>query len=126
MKGKFLTLSGLLIPLGGRGAGRATLTYITDTGRRDVISAEETVPFTIGDVQPGPIELLVTGDDGEGNECSSYSPMTVDKDVTTLRLACNPIHREQRADHGGYAFVATVYTACGSGWRAGSAPAGAG
>ena len=93
IKGKLLTLSGMLFPLGGMGSGSATLTLITDTGRRDVITASTAVPFSVSDVQPGPVEFVVKGDDGFGNECGSFQQQTFDKDVSTLRLACNPIRK---------------------------------
>jgi len=93
IKGRLLTLSGIFYPLGGNGSGGATLTMITDTGRREILSASEARPFSVTGVQPGAVEFLVKGDDGFGNECGGYSLVAVDKDVSTLRPSCNPLRR---------------------------------
>jgi hypothetical protein len=88
VKGPFLTLSGTLLPVPDAGA---TLTMITDTGRRDIVSGTRPAPFTITGVQPGPVELIVKGVDILNKECGSYTRLTVDKDIANLRLACSPI-----------------------------------
>ncbi len=91
VKGPLLTLSGLFLP--PPEPGGASLTLITDTGRREIASGNKPQSISIPDVQPGPIELVVTGNDGFGRDCGSYSALTVDKDIiSTLRLACNPIN----------------------------------
>jgi len=89
VKGRFFTLAGNLIPFP---KASATLTLITDTGRRVVASAYDVpMPFSAGDVQPGTVELIVTGFDPLGNQCGSYSRVVVDKDVSGLRLVCSSI-----------------------------------
>jgi hypothetical protein len=90
VKGRLLTLSGMFFPLE---PGFATLLMITDTGRREVTTSKEAMPFTVTGVQPGTIEFLVKGEDGFGHECGSYSLVIADKDVTALRFACNPLRR---------------------------------
>ena len=92
IKGRLLTLSGMFLPPSSDMAW-ATLTMITDTGRREIAAGNRDRPFSIPGVQPGTVEFLVKGTDGFGNECGSYSLVTTDKDVTTLRLACNPLRK---------------------------------
>jgi hypothetical protein len=89
VKGRLLTLSGTLLPVPDHGA---ILTLVTDTGRREVVTASgQPTPFAASGVQPGPVELIVKGIDERGNECGSYARLSVDKDVTGLRLACAPL-----------------------------------
>jgi hypothetical protein len=92
IKGRLLTLSGMFLPPTSEFAW-AILTMITDTGRREIAAGNKDRPFSIPGVQPGTVEFLVKGNDGFGNECGSYSLVTTDKDVTTLRLACNPLRK---------------------------------
>jgi hypothetical protein len=92
IKGRLLTLSGMFLPPSSDTAW-ATLTMITDTGRREIAAGNRDRPFSIPGVQPGTVEFLVKGNDGFGNECGSYALVTTDKDVTTLRLACNPLRK---------------------------------
>ncbi len=88
VKGKLLTLTGMLIPVPLQSA---TLTLVTDTGRQEVGRAFNlATPFTAREVQPGPVELIVKGQDQFGKDCGSYTRLTVDKDVTGMRLACAP------------------------------------
>ena len=88
VKGRFFTLSGTLIPIPDR---TATLTLITDTGRKEIASAySKPLPFSTAGVQPGPVELIVKGFDTLGNECGSYTKLLVDKDKDNLKLACSP------------------------------------
>ncbi len=67
----------------------ATLTLITDTGRRLVASTggQLNLPFEAASVPPGPVEWVV-----EGNGCGSYNRMIVDKDAAGLRFACGPLY----------------------------------
>lgn len=89
VKGKFVTLAGNLIP---QPQGIATLTLVTDTGRREIMSAFDIArPFTVTDVQPGPVELIVKGVDFNGTECGSYTRLIADKDLPGLRVACSAI-----------------------------------
>jgi hypothetical protein len=89
VKGKLFTLSGTLLPVP---KVLATLTLVTDTGRRELASGIDPTPFTAQGVQPGPVELIVKGNDVLGNECGSYTRLVVvDKDLTGLRVACAPI-----------------------------------
>lgn len=100
IKGKLFTLSGNLIPAPGRSA---TLTLVTDTGRREVASAYDVaMPFTAAGVQPGAVELIVKGIDFQGNECGSYTRLAVDKDMTGLRVACSPVAPLTLSVTGGY------------------------
>lgn len=92
VKGRLLTLSGMFLPPSSDTAW-ATLTLITDTGRRQIAAGNRDRPFSIPGVQPGTVEFLVKGNDGFGHECGSYWLVNTDKDVTTLRLACNPLRR---------------------------------
>ncbi len=92
VRGKGFTLSGVFLPL----EGRATLTLITDTGRIDVASGNRSLPvsFSTGNVQPGPVELIVIGTDGLGKPCGSYARLLADKDISTLRPACTMIGQQ--------------------------------
>ena len=88
VKGRLLTLSGTVLPVPLMGA---TLTLVTDTGRREVVSAPgQPTPFSATGVQPGAVELIVKGFDLRGIECGSYTRLSVDKDMNGLRLACAP------------------------------------
>ena len=87
VKGRLLNLSGTLLPVP---RVEATLTLVTDTGRREIARSGEPTPFVASGVQPGPVELIVKGFDLLGKECGSYTRLMVDKDVSQLRLACGP------------------------------------
>lgn len=91
VKGKLFSMSGLF--LAPALPGNATLTLITDTGRRDVVSGSDNIPFSTNGVQPGPFELLVSGVDATGKICGSYYSNIIDKDLSNLRVACNPINK---------------------------------
>jgi hypothetical protein len=97
VKGRLLTLSGTLLPVPRI---EATLTLVTDTGRRELVRSGEPTPFVASGVQPGPVELIVKGFDGRGNECGSYTRLMVDKDVSQLRLACGPFGPDSVAISG--------------------------
>ena len=87
VKGKLLSLSGTLQAPGF--PGRATLTLITDTGRRAVASGSGTVPFTATDIQPGPVELMVSGGDAIGTPCGSFTELKIDKDEFNRSYPCS-------------------------------------
>lgn len=88
VKGKLLTLSGTLLPVP---LTVAKLTLVTDTGRREIVTAPgQPTPFAATGVQPGAVELIVSGYDSFGKACGSYTRLQVDKDVANLRLACGP------------------------------------
>src|SRR6185312_8165977 len=89
VKGKLLNLSGTLQAPGY--PGRAKLTLITDTGRRDVASGSGTVPFTASGIQPGPIELVVSGSDAIGAPCGFFTEVTIDKDEFDRSFPCRGI-----------------------------------
>jgi len=91
VKGRLLTLSGIF--LAPPREGWATLTMITDTGRREISAGSGDIPFSVTGVQPGAVEFLVKGTDATGNECGSYVVLPIDKDITTLRHACNPLRK---------------------------------
>jgi hypothetical protein len=86
VKGKLLNLSGTLQAPGY--PGRAKLTLITDTGRRDVASGSGTVPFTASAIQPGPIELVVSGSDPIGTPCGFFTEIRIDKDEFNQSFPC--------------------------------------
>lgn len=86
VKGKLLNLSGTLQAPGW--PGRAKVTLVTDTGRRDVASGSGTVPFTASDIQPGPIELLVSGSDAIGTPCGFFADITMDRDEFNRSVPC--------------------------------------
>jgi hypothetical protein len=90
VKGKLLSLSGTLQAPGW--PGRATLTLITDTGRRAVASGSGTVPFTASDIQPGPIEMMVSGGDAIGIPCGSFTELRIDKDEFNRSYPCSFIN----------------------------------
>jgi hypothetical protein len=87
VKGKLLSLSGTLQAPGF--PGRATLTLITETGRRAIASGSGTVPFTARDIQPGPVQLLVSGGDAIGTLCGSFTEITIDKDEFNKSYPCS-------------------------------------
>lgn len=89
VKGKLLSMSGTLLAPGV--PGRATLTLITDTGRREIASGSGNVTFTATGIQPGPAELVVSGADAGGNSCGSFIDLTLDQDTFNQRFGCNPI-----------------------------------
>ncbi len=83
--GKLLTLRGILSPSPRRPDSPVRLTLITDTGR--CLTASSAGPFEIPNVPPGPIELVA-----DGFECGSYSKLIMDRDMTDLRIGCNPLY----------------------------------
>jgi hypothetical protein len=87
VKGKLLSLSGTLQAPGW--PGRATLTLITETGRRAIASGSGTVPFTARDIQPGPVQLLVSGGDAIGVSCGSFTEITIEKDEFNKSYPCS-------------------------------------
>ncbi len=87
VKGKLLSLSGTLqAPVF---PGRATLTLITETGRRAVASGSGNVPFTARDIQPGPVQLVVSGGDAIGTPCGSFTETKIDKDEFSKVYPCS-------------------------------------
>ncbi len=89
VKGKLFTLGGIFYA--PPRPGFATFTFVTDTGRRQIASGSGDIPFRIPAVQPGPIELIVKGQDATGAPCGSYQQLPIDRDLTALSVACNPI-----------------------------------
>jgi hypothetical protein len=87
VKGKLLNLSGTLQAPGF--PGRATLTLITDTGRREIASGSGSVPFRASGIQPGAIELVVAGGDAIGTPCGSFIDLKIDKDEFDKSLPCH-------------------------------------
>lgn len=83
--GKLLTLRGVLSPPPRRPDAPVRLTLITDTGRR--LAASSAGPFEIPNVPPGPVELVA-----DGFECGTYSKLVLDRDMTDLRIGCNPLY----------------------------------
>jgi hypothetical protein len=86
VKGKLLTLSGTLQAPGW--PGRATLTLITDTGRREIASGSGDVPFTADGIQPGPIELVVAGANALGTTCGFFTDLKIDQDEFNRFTPC--------------------------------------
>lgn len=84
--GRLFTISGILSPPPQRPEAPVRLTLITDTGRR--LAASAAGPFEIVNVPPGPIELVA-----EGFECGNYSKLVADRDLSGLRIGCNPLYR---------------------------------
>ena len=84
--GRLFTISGILSPPPQRPEGPVRLTIITDTGRR--LAASAAGPFEIANVPPGPLELVA-----EGFECGNYSKLVADRDLSGLRIGCNPLYR---------------------------------
>jgi hypothetical protein len=89
VKGKLLTLSGMFSAPAWPGG--AIFTFVADTGRRQIAAGSGDIPFRIPAVQPGPVELIVKGQDATGAPCGSYQQLPIDRDLTALRVACNPI-----------------------------------
>ncbi|HXE63407.1 MAG TPA: carboxypeptidase regulatory-like domain-containing protein [Bryobacteraceae bacterium] len=87
VKGKLLNLSGTLQAPGY--PGRATLTLITDTGRREIAAGSGNVPFTASGIQPGPIELVVSGGNAIGALCGSFIDLKIDKDEFNRTYPCS-------------------------------------
>ncbi|HVW08136.1 MAG TPA: carboxypeptidase-like regulatory domain-containing protein [Bryobacteraceae bacterium] len=87
VKGKLLTVSGTL--QAPAFPGRATLTLITDTGRRNVASGAGNVPFTASNIPPGPIEMVVSGSDSVGSVCGSFIELTIDTDQFNKSYPCS-------------------------------------
>jgi hypothetical protein len=80
-KGRMIEISGFLTS-----QTSATLTLITDTGRRVLASGGgNPVPFNAS-VPPGPIELLA-----EGLRCGGYARLLADHDIGGIRIACGPL-----------------------------------
>ena len=71
VKGRLFTVSGQF--LAPPKDGYATLTLITDTGRRDIASGSGEMPFSANGVQPGPVALLVSGRDPIGQSVAATS-----------------------------------------------------
>jgi len=83
VKGRLINLSGVF-----SSQISATVTLITDTGRRILASGSgQQVSFS-SPVPPGEVEFLV---EGSGNRCGGYVRMFADHDMQGIRIACSPL-----------------------------------
>jgi hypothetical protein len=85
VKGRMTEISGFLTS-----QSPATLTLITDTGRKVLATGGiRPVPFSAS-VAPGPVELLA-----EGPQCGGYARLTADHDIPGIRISCGPLDPAQ-------------------------------
>ena len=80
VKGREVELSGIF-----SSQWPASLTLITDTGRRVLVSGSG--PFSVP-VTPGQVEFLA---EGTGARCGGYVRMFADHDMQGIRIACSPL-----------------------------------
>jgi hypothetical protein len=81
LKGRMVEISGFLTS-----QTPATLTLITDTGRK-VLASGGTAPTPFNaSVAPGPVELVA-----EGPRCGGYARLTADHDIPGIRISCGPL-----------------------------------
>jgi hypothetical protein len=81
-------VTGRMVEVGGSLTSQtpATLTLVTDTGRRVLASASgNPVPFSAS-VVPGLVELIA-----EGPRCGGYVRISAGRDMQGIRVACGPL-----------------------------------